>query len=484
MIKLTNKNSNKSKYHAVKLLPHQKCLLEKVKAENNFPIFICWGMGSGKTIGACMCMSLLPSNSKVLIICDKTTVIQWKLEAEKMLSRNHEMFPELEIDLIHYEYLNQDLAPEPRAYQLTIVDEAHRFRNAWAKESSRMLNWMYMIQECQRVIYLSGTPIVHDAIVEREAFNKMMGTQSLSGRVFFYDPRSDPKAQKKYPKTEEKTVKSEMSWAQCFVYLQNRRQKFEIHLEDEDEPRSRMSSSKNTYNTLLRSISNNPFPENPASSPKFQTILTQLDEYNKTNCKQIVYSSRRDLGVKALQSLWDSIHLNENGEISGLSFAITGDMTTEDRAYSIQKFNRSPKSVLFITDAAAQGIDLKRVDVVHLIEPSENLQDERQIINRAVRYKSHTDSDSMVTIVHYISTFPVSGSVSAPWKHVLYESGMFDKHEMKGITRKVQYALQKIIKEEENSQTIDEKIIQVRSERETKIQSAISTLMKDAAFVL
>ena len=321
------------------------------------------------------------------------------------------------------------------------------------------------------MIFLSGTPIVHDAETEKDALLKMMIDTNLNGRLFFYDPRNDPKSENKYPQVNETDIQCEMSWAQCFVYMQNKKQKFELQLENEDEPRVRLSSSKNTYNTLLRSLSNNPFPENPALSPKFQKILEMLELYNLENKKQIVYSCRKDTGVKSLQTLWNSI----GGKIS---FQITGDMSQEDRATNISKFNRKPKSVLFITDAGGQGIDLKRVDIVHIMEPAENIQDERQIINRAVRYKSHNQpSESIVKVLRYISIFPISASVCPPWKNVIYQSGMFDKEEMKGITRNVQYALKKLIKEDDKM-TVDQKVVNVRKEREIKIQKTLVELRK------
>lgn len=469
----TSKPLKRNKFLPVKLLPHQKQLIESLD-DKKYPIYVCFGMGSGKTIASLMCATTLKFRERVLVICDKSTVVQWKNETEKLLLRNRNEFANITVDIIHYEFLEQDQAPIPKNYQMCIVDEAHRFRNAYEKQSQRMLRWITLILQCRRVIYLSGTPITHDAQTERIAFDNMMKNKPLKGRVFFYNPRTDKKAAKSYPDVIEETVECEMSWAQCFSYLQNRRQTFDLLLEGEERPRSRMSSSKNTYNTLLRSCSNNPFPDNASQSPKFQKILSHLEFNLELNKKQIVYSSRRDTGVKSLQSLWIA-HSK-----SKLSFSITGDMSLESRAENIKKFNRSPKSVLFITDAGGQGIDLKRVDIVHLMEPSENLQDEKQIVNRAVRFKSHPDSDSTVLILHYISVFPISGHVSPPWKKTIYDSGLFAKAEMKGISRRVQYALRNLIKLEENNLTIDQKILQTRSEREVRIQDALDVIRKEA----
>ena len=244
-------------------------------------------------------------------------------------------------------------------------------------------------------------------------------------------------------------------------------------MRDEEEPRVRLSSSKNTYNSLLRALSNNPFPDQPSLSPKFAKILERMESYNESNKKQIVYSSRKDTGVYALQTLW----INNSKRVS---FQITGDMSLDERAEHIKKFNKRPNSVLFITDAGGQGIDLKRVDVVHIMEPAENIQDEKQIVNRAVRYKSHTERDSVVVVIRYVTVFPSQAGVAPPWKKVLYDSGMFDKTEMKGITRPVQYALKKIISEDDNREAIDEKIIRIRDEREETIQNALECLKSES----
>ena len=59
------KSKEESKFQPVKLLPHQKHLLQNI-SHVKFPIYVCWSMGSGKTIGACMCMSIISSRSKLL----------------------------------------------------------------------------------------------------------------------------------------------------------------------------------------------------------------------------------------------------------------------------------------------------------------------------------------------------------------------------------------------------------------------------------
>lgn len=73
-------------------------------------------------------------------------------------------------------------------------------------------------------------------------------------------------------------------------------------------------------------------------------------------------------------------------------FTINGSHTSEERFATIRSFNRGCKTavprILFISDAAAHGVDLQEVEAVHLLEPGHRLQEERQVINRAVRFRS------------------------------------------------------------------------------------------------
>lgn len=446
------------------LQPHQK----RLQRELRYPFYIYWGMGSGKTFGGIVCMQQLRDGKKALVICDKSTVEQWCNEIRRMFGCNAADFRRISVCVQHYEYMDDVLGAEPRSFDMVIVDEAHRFRNAWAKQSVRMLGWMARLKRCSRVIYMSGTPIVHDASVELEAFRQMMGDADLHGRISYYDPRTDVKKARFYASVVDHVVACPMSWAQCFQYLLSRRQKFSLWLKGETEPRTRLSSSRNTYNTLLRSLCNLPFPDIPNSSSKMANILAKLHEFEGS--KQVIYSSRRDTGVSALLKFWKAETIHPKAV-----FRIEGSMSKQERCEHISGFNRCNRGTLFITDAGAQGVDLKRVAVMHIMEPADNVQEERQIVNRAVRYKAHR-GDASVQVYRYISVFPEHASVHPPWKHVLKESGMFASGEMVGLTRKVQYALMQLIKDEECGKTIDERIIETRTSRETHIDEALKQI--------
>ena len=417
-------------------------------------------------------MQRVPDNGKVLVLCDKSTVDQWLNEVRRMLESHTDKYTNIHVRVEHYESMEHPDGPDPRKMHMVICDEAHRFRNAWDKQSARMMHWMNRILQAPYVVYLSGTPIVHDADIEMLALREMMGEHGWTDRFSYYDPRLDEKQSKHFAQVQDYVVRCEMSWSQTLLYMQSRKQTFTLHIEGESAPRIRVSSSRNTYNTQLRSISNCPFAKDIASSPKMEQMCVKLLIHETEVQKQVVYSSRKDTGVYALVKLWRTRTMCPRA-----IFRLDGSMSKAERSEQITRFNRWQKgAVIFITDAAAQGVDFKRVHVVHIMEPVDNLQEERQVINRAVRYKAHKEKNAIVTVYRYLCVFPRHGRVQPPWKQLIHDTGLFDRDELKGVTRKVQYALYRLIDDEEHGLTIDERTLQVRDARDEKVQHAVETL--------
>jgi len=95
---------------------------------------------------------------------------------------------------------------------------------------------------------------------------------------------------------------------------------------------------------------------------------------------------------------------------------ISGDITVEERTLIINAFNDKNNSsgkyisLLLISKTGAEGLDLKRVRHIHIIEPYWNAARQEQIIARGVRYLSHVDmpkSEQNVQTYMYLSDYPV-----------------------------------------------------------------------------
>ena len=184
------------KTQKLKLQPHQIRLSEKLR-DVQFPLYLYWGMGSGKSIGGILTIAaFLEDGRKGLVICDKSVKTQWSGEVQKFFGDKTDR-----VVICHYEELDRDDAVDPHDYAVTVVDEAQRFRNAWYIQSQRRTG-------SSAFTGLRGSPrphaFVHDPDVEMDASaaDARLDDAELAGRVCFYDPRLDEKRIHHYAKVE------------------------------------------------------------------------------------------------------------------------------------------------------------------------------------------------------------------------------------------------------------------------------------------
>lgn len=133
-------------------------------------------------------------------------------------------------------------------------------------------------------------------------------------------------------------------------------------------------------------------------SPKIAALLNKIAE--NFNGKHLVYSFFKQRGGV------DLIHaLLEKCGIKSLIYSgsITND---EQRASILRKFNALSNlygdeyKVLLVTEAGGEGITLKAVQYVHILESDYRENKIQQLIGRAVRYKSHDDLPAELRKVH------------------------------------------------------------------------------------
>ena len=97
--------------------------------------------------------------------------------------------------------------------------------------------------------------------------------------------------------------------------------------------------------------------------------------------QSIIYSNWIEFGVKTIQNVLKSSGI-EYGTFSGETSPVQRDKLVSD-------FNRGKLKTLIITRAGGEGLDLKNVNNVIVLDPPWNDASLRQIIGRAIRYKSH-----------------------------------------------------------------------------------------------
>ncbi len=459
----------------VNLLPNQRAVYTLAQADK-LPnaLLLWWGMGSGKTLGGLLCTSTPGAYARVLVLCDKSLVGQWKSVVAWFKGS---LYCEVKnIDVLHYQTLTTS-GVKPAQYDVTVVDESHRFRNAFTRNGpAEYAAWIRNIMRCKRLVYLTGTPIVSDAVIEMAALRAMLRVGPSSGfapnQIFHYDPKQDVRKRTCFAIVNAETVHVPATLAQLLVYFSNQRGRFAITVGDVKYEVVR--PVRNTYNSALIAAANTPFPQQRQHCPKLVAIISNMKMWYATpGSKQLVYSSRLDSGINALRDMW----LAEVGD-SNRIHTIDGSQDADRRFRTIRAFNRTgPSQVLFISDAAGQGVDLKSVNVVHLLEPGERLQEERQVINRAVRYKSHKAKDAVVHVFLYCLTFGGAELAAGPLSMAADALGMFDESGV-AFEKKLGAALVAMARREKS--TIDERIMENREHVDQSVQACLATLRAHA----
>lgn len=155
-------------------------------------------------------------------------------------------------------------------------------------------------------------------------------------------------------------------------------------------------------------------------SPKIEMILADL---NTTPGKHLVYSAFvENAGVDNManamkQDGWvDAFEPGIGRRVAKKSFIrITGDVDPDARQSIVDRFNKPANmmgddiKVILISGAGAEGLDLKDIGTVHIMEPYWNQMRLDQVIGRAVRYKSHDNlppRSRRVRSVVYLADYP------------------------------------------------------------------------------
>ena len=151
-------------------------------------------------------------------------------------------------------------------------------------------------------------------------------------------------------------------------------------------------------------------------SPKMKKIYENIQLHK--NQLGLVYSAFVVNGIEYFTKILNMYGYNQfNYEIENNSntYALyTGNQTIEEKNKILEIFNSIENitgkiiSILLISSAGSEGLDLKNVRHVHIMEPYWNYARIHQVESRAIRYKSHDAlklKDQTVKIYIYLSIY-------------------------------------------------------------------------------
>lgn len=148
-------------------------------------------------------------------------------------------------------------------------------------------------------------------------------------------------------------------------------------------------------------------------SPKWEAILNNL----KLRGKHLVYSSFvENAGIDMFSMYLENHGWVEHGKTGKKHYIkITGNVDADMRHTLINEFNHVDNKygdkikLIMISSAGAEGLDLKAVNTVHIMESYWNWVRLEQVIGRAVRYQSHIqlpEKERIVKTFIYCSVYP------------------------------------------------------------------------------
>lgn len=297
------------------------------------------------------------------------------------------------------------------AKSLVIVDEAHNLRTDYrgifgevkvkkeVKGSTKAENVLMCTSEAWKVVLLTATPMynsIYDvvnlaAMVRREAplnaiqFENIRTNptkfQEYFGCMFaFFKP-----SREEFPKRINRLVKIIMPPS----YLE----KYEAVERGLGGP-GRTEKQREGYKIKVRKATNDLEP-----CIKCEEILKIVGTGEKT----LIYSFFKSSGVEIVQKLLDA---------KGIKYVtITGNTPQKKRSEYVQEINDDEAQVIFITKAGGEGLDLKGIRHVIIMEQGWNKAGDEQVIGRAIRFRSHAalPPEKRNVTVHYLLALKPGG---------------------------------------------------------------------------
>ncbi|KAG5182852.1 P-loop containing nucleoside triphosphate hydrolase protein [Tribonema minus] len=383
--------------------PHQRDAVNHFASPQfKSPCWLLFQMGSGKTLTALLCALELPAlgstSPTVCVVCDKSLVGQWAAAIRRLHCPAGFTFAVLSANAFEKRMKAGQIPRLARDTDLLIVDEAQSFRNLTARQKEMA----GAVRSFRRVLLLSGTPIVNSA---QDAVGFAFLTagradaplrQASAGHVLCYDPRLCPGAAKLYPSVETEVHRVPMTWPQALKYAASRNNSTTMVLDGESWSVHRPIN--NRYSQALVSVLNMPFGD-AETSPKMLALVANVAA---GPLPAVVYSCRVERGVAPLVEL-----LKKEGLRVG---AIDGSVASaKERTAIVRAYNGGALDVLVLSPASARGTDLLGTASFHLLEPHNNLSEERQTLARAIRLRSHAGRVfSVVHVHHYVAHAPTA----------------------------------------------------------------------------
>lgn len=294
---------------------------------------------------------------------------------------------------------------------MLIIDEAHNLRNM----GSRYKAVFNCVMQCKKLLLLTATPYVNSLYDFTPLINMIYRDENILKKGKYNKIPLKISSHDKYVKALE-TIYDHLKGKVTYLNDKNS-QDFPIvkmHKKGIDmtsdffkkyekalvADRTFGDAPEVFYSGFRRAV--NSVGAEEYLNEKLDIILELVTQGRQT----LVFTNWVEAGVKVLQQAFD-----EN-DISYL--IISGEIPANTRLEIVEKFNNKRVQVLIITLAGSEGLDLKEVRDVIILDPVWNPAVMEQIVGRAVRYKSHInlpEKERVVDVYNLILKTPAYSEI-------------------------------------------------------------------------
>ena len=383
------------KWKEPKTLP--SCITRSQKKLKNFQVkvalymqthdslLVVHGTGCGKTLTAItVSQCYLDSNpaDKVVFLGPASLTSNFKKEMKAYGVNNFDKYEFYSFDKFYRLYREEN--PVNCTNSLLIIDEAHNLKNY---TTGRSISALLACSQAKKRLLLTATPFIGSIRNFIPIINMLYGKNIISTSL-------------KKGDTSIGKFATPVNLAKLNYYLYNK-----VHfvncVNEEDFPKKvehmiNIPMSETYYNKYweaINSFEEDIFKGNPIAfyNGERRAVNRLGEEYfsEKMNKiipiikgqKSILYTNWLEFGAKPIEKILKR---------DGIKYEVfSGEIPKGKRQQIVDDFNANKFEVLIFTKSGGEGIDLKEVQNVVVVEPPWDQAALDQIVGRAIRYKSH-----------------------------------------------------------------------------------------------
>jgi superfamily II DNA or RNA helicase len=359
--------------------------------EDNDGLLVVHGTGCGKTLTAITCsqcyLDKYPERG-VVFVGPASLISNFKKEMKRYGITNSKKYTFYSYDAFMLRYKSG--RPISLKNKFLIVDEAHNVRNPEGEKSMILVR---AAQDADKRLLLTATPYVNFMTDFIPLINMIYGKRIVGTRKQFYGKYANEwlgaEANDRNIETFKYLLQDKVDMVDCKdpqFFPERIDHHIDVPMDDEYYERYTnllqreegiyglvFANPRKFYNGYRRAV-------NKTGDKYYSSkIKYALPIFKKG--KAIIFTNWVDFGIKPISEA-----LEENN----ITYEVfSGDTPIEVRQKMVDDFNNNKFNVLVLTRAGGEGIDLKGVRSVIVLDPTWNDAGLQQIVGRAIRFNSH-----------------------------------------------------------------------------------------------